>query len=555
MSTLDELTSWMQSSENEHLEFKEAKNTFHFEELVKYCAALANEGGGNMVFGVTDSRPRKVVGSEAFSDLERTKFGIVERLHIRVDAEAISHPDGRVLVFHVPSRPLGIPLQYQGAYWMRAGDSLVPMTQDRLRQIFDEAGPDFSAEICPGASLNDLDDSAIAVFREKWHRKAGIPALLNVSNTQLLRDAELVVEDGITYAALVLLGKHEALGRLLGQSEVIYEYRSTEASGPANKREEFRVGAFLLLDEVWKLIDQRNDKQHFQDGLYIWDIPTFNEIATREAVLNAVSHRAYRMAGSVYVRQYPRKLVIESPGGFPAGVTEDNILETQAPRNRRIAEALSKCGLVERSGQGVNRMMEESIKEGKAKPDFGGTDAHHVRVTFHCEIQDPQFLRFLEKVGQKTLASFGTHDFLLLDLIHRGEKNIPLQYRSRLQDLLNLKIVEVVGRGRGTRYLLSRQFYKFIGKSGVYTRRKGLDRDTNKELLLKHIRDNQADGSQLHDLVQVLPSLTLYQVRTLLRELKNEKRIRSSGRGKGGRWFIEDKTGDGIGLINGDKPN
>jgi hypothetical protein len=71
----------------------------------------------------------------------------------------------------------------------------------------------------------------------------------------------------------------------------------------------------------------------------------------------------------------------------------------------------------------------------------------------------------------------------------------------------------------------------------------------------KHIRDNQADGSQLHDLIQVLPSLTLGQVRALLRELKNERRFRNSGRGKGGRWFIEDKTGDEIGVINGDKPN
>ena len=133
-------------------------------------------------------------------------------------------------------------------------------------------------------------------------------------NLQLLRDAELVVDEGVTYAALSFLGKHGALGKLLGQAEVIYEYRSSEVSGPANKREEFRVGAFMLLDKLWELIDQRNDKQHFQDGLYIWDIPTFNEIATREAILNAVSHRVYRMAGSVYVRQFPRKLIVESPG-------------------------------------------------------------------------------------------------------------------------------------------------------------------------------------------------------------------------------------------------
>lgn len=555
MSTVAELEGWMNSSENEHLEFKEARSSFHFEELVKYCVALANEGGGKMVLGVTDARPRRVVGSQAFADLENTKSNIFERLHMRIDAEELAHQDGRVVVFHAPSHPLGIPIQYQGAYWMRAGGSIVPMTPDCLRKIFDESGPDYSAEICEGATINDLDEVGIKIFRDRWHRKSGNLSLLILSDDQLLRDAELIVDGGITYAALVLLGKHEALGRLLGQAEVIFEYRSTDASGPANKREEFRQGAFLFFDSIWNLIDLRNDKQHFQDGLYIWDIPTFNEVATREAILNAISHRDYRMAGSVYVRQYSRKLVIESPGGFPSGITEDNILDTQAPRNRRIAEVLSKCGLVERSGQGINRMVEESIKEGKARPDFSGTDSHNVRVTFHCEIQDPQFLRFLEKVGQQTLASFSTHDFLLLDLVHRGGQHIPPHYRSRLQNLIDQKIIEVVGRGKGTQYLLSRQFYKFIGKSGVYTRRRGLDRDTNKELLLKHIRENQKKGSQLRDLVQVLPSLTVHQVRTLLRELKDENRIRISGRGRGGRWYADGTELPSIRPHNGEKPN
>ena len=45
--------------------------------------------------------------------------------------------------------------------------------------------------------------------------------------------------------------------------------------------------------------------------------------------------------------------------------------------------------------------------------------------------------------------------------------------------------------GRGVRLMLSRQFYRYIGKAGTYTRKRGLDRETNKELLLKHIRGNR----------------------------------------------------------------
>ena len=61
-------------SESEHLEFKEAANSFHFEELVDYCVALANEGGGRMLLGITDKVPRRVVGTKAFAVPERT-FG------------------------------------------------------------------------------------------------------------------------------------------------------------------------------------------------------------------------------------------------------------------------------------------------------------------------------------------------------------------------------------------------------------------------------------------------------------------------------------------------
>ena len=59
--------------EGENLEFKEARNRYDFEKLTQYCVALANEGGGKIILGVTDSRPRRVVGSNAFRQPERTR--------------------------------------------------------------------------------------------------------------------------------------------------------------------------------------------------------------------------------------------------------------------------------------------------------------------------------------------------------------------------------------------------------------------------------------------------------------------------------------------------
>lgn len=533
---LAQINALLDAKEDEHLEFKEAKNRYDFEKLVRYCAALANEGGGRFVLGITDRRPRRVVGSQAFEDLERTKAGLIERLKLRIEANEMHHPDGRVVVFFAPSRPLGMPIQYGGAYWMRSGEELAPMTTDFLARILAEVGPDYSAEICARATLADLDATAIGRLRSMWQRRSGNPALKHISDEQLLADVELVVDGQITYAALILLGTRRALGRHLAQAETVFEYRAAEISGPAQQRNEYRQGFFLFQDELWQQINLRNDNQHFQQGLFVFDVPTFNETVVREAILNAVSHRDYRLGGSIFVRQFARRLEVVSPGGFPPGITLDNILWRQAPRNRRIAEVFAKCGLVERSGQGMNRMFEESIRESKAQPDFADTDDYQVSVTLQGEIQDPQFLRFMEQIGRERLATFTTEDFLIIDLVHR-EQPLPSEMKKRLTVLVELGVIEAVGRGRGTRYILSRRFFEFMGKRGVYTRKKGLDHETNKSLLLQHIQDNRSDGSQFGELVQVLPALSKHQIQALLRKLQADGQIHPVGKTKGARWF------------------
>jgi ATP-dependent DNA helicase RecG len=374
MTTLDQFNALLAAPEDGHLEFKEAKNRYDFEELVKYCVALANEGGGQMILGVTDMRPRRVVGSQAFTDLERTKQGLIERLHLRIEAQEFKHPNGRVLIFHAPARPIGMPIQYGGAYWMRAGSSLATMTPDMLKAIFAEASPDFSAEPCEKAKLTDLDPAAVEDFRGRWQKKSGNAGLAKLTYEQLLADAELLVDGQLNYAALILFGTRAALGKHLAQSEIIFEYRSTEGSVPYQQRLEYRQGFFLCYNALWSAINLRNDAQSYQDGLFRFEFPTFSEGVVREAILNAVGHRDYRLSGSVFVKQFPRHLEITSPGGFPAGITAENILDQQSPRNRRLAEAFARCGLIERSGQGMNRIFEETIRQSKPLPDFAGSD-------------------------------------------------------------------------------------------------------------------------------------------------------------------------------------
>lgn len=531
--TLGLLQEWIDANEGEHFEFKEAKNGYDFEKLVKYCVALANEGGGKIILGVTDRRPREVVGSAAFDQPERTRRGLIDRIPLRIDFDVIQHPNGRVLVFHVPSRPVGTPVQYDGKHWMRDADSLVEMSTDRLREIFAEAGHDFSADVCPGAAIADLDLAAVEDFRRRWIAKSKNLTLDAASPAQLLRDAEAVVDDGVTYAALVLFGTHSALGKYLAQAEVVFEYRSSDASGPAQERREYRQGFFSFYEELWTAINLRNDKQHYQEGLFVLDVPTFSERSVRETLLNAVSHRDYQLGGSVFVRQYPRRLEVVSPGGFPPGIQVTNVVDRQNPRNRRIADLFTKCGLVERSGQGMNLIFEEAIKHSKAIPDFCGTDQYQVAITLDGAVQDPNFVRFLELVGKERVATFSTLDFMILDLIHREQK-LDERAKGRVGYLLEQGVVERVTRGK---FVLSRRFYRLAGKKGVYTRKRGLDREQNKALLLRHIQDNAAAGSPLSELQQVLPSLPPTHVQSLLRALKKEGKAHPVGRTRQGRWY------------------
>ncbi len=67
-------------------------------------------------------------------------------LGFRVDIEEVQHPNGRVVVFDIPSRLKGTAYHLDGAYLMRSGEALVPMSEDQLRRIFAEGKPDWNEE-------------------------------------------------------------------------------------------------------------------------------------------------------------------------------------------------------------------------------------------------------------------------------------------------------------------------------------------------------------------------------------------------------------------------
>ena len=236
----------------------------------------------------------------------------------------------------------------------------------------------------------------------------------------------------------------------------------------------------------------------------------------------------------MFIRQYPDRLTIESPGGLPNGVTLDNILDRQIPRNRRIAEIFALCGLVERSGQGMNIIYEESIKEAKQLPNFNGTDDNFVVITLNGLVLDSKMLAMINRIGNERLESLSTGDLLIIHALYHDD-GIPSNLRDRLKRLENLGIVEHIGRSK---YILSRSLYSVAGKAGVHTRKKGLDRETNKELIVKHILSNGDKGTKFNEVQQVLPNQSRSQLQDLMSELKEEKRIYCTGKTNGARWFV-----------------
>lgn len=531
--TLEEI---LELPEDEHCEFKLASKHFPSEDLVKYVCALANCGGGLIVFGVSDERPRRAVGSAAFPQPEQTCRLLQDKLRHPVHFRRFPiDQEKAVVVFEVKRRPQGSPItDPDGRYWWRQGESVIPMPPNLLLEIISEGKSDFSATCCVDATINDLDPTAIARFQALWRQKSQNKHHCATSLEQFLKDCDLVVDGRVTYAALILFGSSEALTRLLGDAEVIFEYRQTHRPGPADIRRNFRQGLFCFIDEIWAEINKHNTYQHYHDGLFIGEIPTFTEKVIREALLNAICHRDYQTPGSVFVRQFPETLIITSPGGFLPGISPENIINTHKPRNRRLAEALERCGLVERSGQGVKLMVEQCVREAKALPDFSTSTDYSVTVALNGTIINPKIIKILEEIGEETLNDFYVEDFLIVSAL-ANETPIQPKWEARLHALVAHGIIERTGRKQ---YVLSHRISVAIGKTGTRTRNRGLARDANKALILQHLKEQGTLGARVADFLQALPALSRAQLYPLLAELRADGLILSAGKGNGARWWI-----------------
>ena len=543
--TIDQLRQMRESED--HVEFKKGecgnvsyngagKDKPHERRrcILGYVAALCNEGGGRIVIGMHDAYPHKVVGTkQCINGIGQLESDIYRDMGIRPEIYELYEDEdartGRVLVIEVPPHPIGKVFKYEDVALMRVGEELKPMDDKTFISIIQEQEPDFSEHICEGVTIDDLDKSAIRVMKERYAEKQKNPSFSSLPDAQALSDLKLIVGDKITNAAVLLVGKEDVINQFYPQAKVMLEYRNTESQIHFDSRKSFGQPFFLLIDELWEEINRRNGAIPVRKGPYIFDIPFFNENVIREIVNNAFSHRDYRFGSEIVIKQYPLKFTIINGGGFPHGVTVENLLTTPStPRNRLIADVLSKTGVVERSGQGVDKIFLYTLSEGKPAPDYSRTDDFNVTATILATVKDTGFALYVQEI-QDSLPDdqkLTVFDVLALCEIRDGAKR-PSNRETALK-LEKLGFIEKHGKTNAQYYILPRKYYELSGDLGTYSLMTDWDINQMWAVLCPFLEKyGRAKRSEIN---KVLGShISDKQFRNFIDELKGRGLVRTEG--------------------------
>lgn len=286
---------------------------------------------------------------------------------------------------------------------------------------------------------------------------------------QALNDLKLIVNGKVTNAAVLLVGKEEIIATHFPQAKVMHEYRNVDGQERFDKRIVFGQPFYILIDKLWETIDARNGNVPVQEGPYLFDIPFFNEQVIREVVNNAFAHRNYRIGSEIVVKQYPNKLCVISPGGFPLGVTLNNMLTVSStPRNRLLADVLAKTGIVERSGQGMDIIFRLTLSEGKQKPDYEKTDDYQVTAILSAVVKEPAFALFIQAIQQELPENqkLSVFDIMTFSAIREGKQPWDKDIAKRLYELGYL---EKRGKTSAVRYIMPRRYYELTGNMTEYS--------------------------------------------------------------------------------------
>lgn len=525
--------SLLNKAEGKNLEFKEARNSFSKDELLKYLCALANAGGGYLILGATDKLPHQVIGTKAFENIGQEEYNLLQPIISQVHVEVFDfkYEGKRVLAFHVNHRPVGKIVVYDKRYWYRRGESLDIMNEIEVKNIFISESVDYTSQYCENATEEDIDDEAVILLRQGVIGKSASDeakrAYTNKSKVELLENVGLIVANKITYACILLVGKQESIHRLVTNAEIIFEYRKEPNIIKYTQRKSYKQNILTTLENIWKTILPYIERTDIQLGATITEVLNFPERSVREAILNAICHRDYFNSESVIVKLNPDKLEVISPGRLPEGVTPKNIVNKQARRNRLLAESLEKCGLIERSGIGVDLMIDAAVYLGQDLPTFEEPDNRFVHLTLHGRI-DKDFSLFMNSIDKEAKRELAVEDLITLDSIRR---NIPISAGysngASVRKLIKNRLIKVDEYDFAT--LKSKRPIK--GKYGYLAVR---------DSVIDEISMSEGTGCSVKYLSSAL-RVPQESIKKVLLSLKNEEVVETS-RGRGAKWVLVQKA-------------
>ncbi len=538
--------------ESECVEFKDANDNFSTSEIGKYFSALSNEANlrerdaGWLVFGV-HNRTRAIIGTDYRRERERLhglKHQIAQNTDPTVTFREIHEIDtaqGRVVLFEIPPAPRGIPIAWNGHYYAREGESLGSLGLAKLDEIrAQDAHDDWSAVICPEATLDDLDPEAVAKARELFIAKHGdrIPAdtVRAWSDDVFLDQAKLTAKGRITRATLLLLGRSQATPYL---SPYVAEL-SWKLEGPELAYEHFHPPFLLETSRLFQRI--RNLRLSFlpPGQLIPVDVTKYDQRVVLEALHNCIVHQDYRRCERVLVIERVGELEFHNAGDFFDGAPEDYILGNRTPRryrNRFLAEAMAQLRMIDTMGFGIREVM----FRGQARrylplPDFDFSDPGHVIVRLAGRFIDENYSRALLIHGEFSLG-----DILALDKVQKG---VVLD-EATLKMLRKRQLVE----GRKPAIHISASVAEATGQEAAYILTRRQDDAHYKHLILDYLKQyHEASKDKLRKmLANKWPEVLTEEqkenkLHNLLTALKRDGRIVRVGGKSDARWrlgFVE----------------
>ena len=489
--TLNNLLSL--SAENEIVEFKEAKNNFDYTKLGRYFSALSNEANLHgracawLVFGVADKK-HNIVGSkfrQVRKELDSLKGEIAKKITNGIsfiEIHEVQTPDGRVVMFQVPAAPKGIPVAFDGHYYARDGEELAPLNIEKIERIRAQAtAEDWSAAIVPEASLEDLDEDAIALARKNYKNKFPEKAeeVDSWDNITFLNKAKVTTKGKITRTALILLGKDES-EHFLNPADVKIRWKLMDKEGADIDYEIFGIPMILSVEKVFSKI--RNIKyRYMQEGtIFPAEVSKYEPFSIREAINNCIAHQDYTKSARINVIEMDDQLIFTNQGSFIPGSVEKVVIE-DAPeefyRNRFLATAMFNLKMVDTAGGGIKKIFNFQRARYFPMPDYD-LSGDKVKVAISGKILDMDYARLLANHKELTLE-----EIMMLDKV---QKKIPLTSIEE-KHLKSKKLIE----GRRPNFFIGLKVAQNTGQKAEYSKTKGFDKTYYLDLISKAIKEHK----------------------------------------------------------------